>query len=376
MSVQGLKRITDRTVAGHQTQNRSSWGSKLAELLEITQQSAIALHQALSDAIGEGCHVAHEVKLALADDVIEASWYLHNYDLPFNPAFKAIYVASDSDGATSRTELPIRQTRSDRTNDFSATSSHEGSSRSRQDKLPAQRGVIWIKNLCDTLRGNSDEDMEVVLSNNAIGTRFLEKTTIIPRDGYTTISLNEVLASGPKIPREYLRLSVAVHAALNLAEFSRTEWRHRAWTKDSLCFLAKEVGDKAAADGPHLDIDFASLYVPLDLNNTVSGPSISEEQPVDLEEFGILLLEIRHQKTLEARFPDEDTIDRQRRGELARDWLKSSDTVTGTHGRAIWNCLRSMTDSGDDFLAKFSTHVILLLYQAKSQLEQLLDTRE
>ena len=132
---------------------------------------------------------------------------------------------------------------------------------------------------------------------------------------------------------------LAVRLASSLLQLFQTRWLDHAWSKDAVFFLVRP-GSQAQVllNRPFVRCTFGGMRT----------ASHSIEPKVALLELGILLLEIWHKMTVEARFGLE-TAPKAYYDRMARavEWLDDVDEpLPDLYDKAVAHCLR-VNISGD-----------------------------
>ncbi|KAF2729895.1 hypothetical protein EJ04DRAFT_527438 [Polyplosphaeria fusca] len=152
-------------------------------------------------------------------------------------------------------------------------------------------------------------------------------------------------ARGPMISLK-LRMVLALKLASNLLQLLQTQWLHAAWSKELISFpIMPSQGPRAS------NIDFSRPYVSSTFDHANSatklGQPSSVEPKIAMLELGILLLEIWHEKTLEAQFSLTKTpVKYHERLALALEWIHETDNpLLELYDKAVTFCLTGVVSS-------------------------------
>jgi hypothetical protein len=192
--------------------------------------------------------------------------------------------------------------------------------------------------------------------------------TLLPYSDRITIALGELIQckdhKGYPIPLK-TRMMLALKLASNVLQLSQTPWLREGWSCRNIAFpICLGPSDDGIARVDFTRPLISSLFKK-DRNHTTSGDIKPE---VAFLELGIVLLEIWHQKSLEAQFPTvEIPSDYDNRMILASRWRKDSlDPPVELYDRAIRYCIFGIASTptpnpqwGDKYLwASFCEEVI------------------
>lgn len=319
------------------------------------------MYLAITDGFREDCHDSHETRLYLEDrvdiaaDILQrvgkanSTTPLMNFDLVFTAGtgpkervfYETVVQVFDEDDCDDNFNLSLdKLTRQDSRADTLVRLSFVP----QRSSSPSKPIIASVASICAAIQeaGGSQRRISFALvGNQPIGTisddaplaRQLQEE---PNDA---ISLKCILqAEGTPLPWKF-RMLLALRLASSLLQLLQTRWLERAWSKDVVFFLIRP-GAQAHVflNRPFVRCAFGGMQ-------TASG---SIEPKVALLELGILLLEIWHKTTLEARFGLEKApaayYDRMAR---AVEWLDDVDEpLPDLYDKAVAHCLR-VNISGD-----------------------------
>lgn len=334
--------------------------AKLAKALRRIQAFASNLYRAITDGFQEECHESHEMRLYLEDRVETAADVLKRIGkadsatplLTFGLAFTAgtrskegvfyetMVQIFDEDERDDNFNLSVNNLTQD-----SRTGTLVGLSfLPQRASSPSKPAIALVASLCAAIReaGGSQHRVSFVLvGNRPIGTisDYASPAHQLQEESNNTISLKEILqAEGTLLPWKF-RMLLALRVASSMLQLLQTRWLERTWSKDVVFFL---IRPRAQAQ-VFLDRPFVQCKI-----GGMRAESHSIEPKVALLELGILLLEIWHKTTLEARFGLEKAptayYDRMAR---AVKWLDDVDEpLPDLYDKAVAHCLR-VNISGD-----------------------------
>jgi hypothetical protein len=159
------------------------------------------------------------------------------------------------------------------------------------------------------------------------------------------ISLAEILqAEKAALPWKF-RMLLALRLASSLLQLLQTQWLGHAWSKDVVFFLVRPTTQQA--DRAQAQVNLNRPFVMCRFGGAQQVER-SIEPKVALLELGILLLEVWHKTTLEARFGlrEAPTAYYDRMGR-AVEWLDDADEpLPDLYDQAVEHCL-NVNISGD-----------------------------
>ncbi|KAH6867305.1 hypothetical protein B0T10DRAFT_572978 [Thelonectria olida] len=335
---------------------------RLAKALRHMQSFASNLHRAILRGLQKGCHESHVTRLHLEDRVdmaidmlqlvgkADCSTPLMAFDLVFAGSGQGeriftemavqVFVENDCDDDSSI--LPVDASLRDRGTDSQLTFVLP------QCPSPLKPVIASVADICATIKeahGSKRRISLALMGSRGIGTisdnlhpmRQLQECTT------DSISLAEVLQAETMTLPWKSRMLLALRFASNLLQLLGTCWLERAWSKDDVFFCIRRA-DTAVQDETGVvqaRVDLSRPFVACSFGKTGQAES-SIEPKVALLELGILLLEIWHKTTLEARFglahAPSAYYDRMAR---ALEWLDDADEpLPDLYDRAVAHCLR------------------------------------
>lgn len=295
----------------------SSNNIKLAKAFRQIQKFSKNLYTALCCCCVGTCHNEHDVHVLL-EDRIDVAYKLLQYDstLKLNEedeallAFQLIFAA--------RLLAPIQT----RWHELSVTCIHEEENPDHSQSLASNLQQVQVSepalakskhtdrlvpkfvpidDFCAAIITAHEKAQHIAFvlhESNRMGLITAKEKTIMQRNSCQRITLKEVLSvtsssHGVKLPLRSAML-LASKLASSLLQFSRTRWFDQTWSKDSIYFLLHPI-----SEGIEPLVDFTRPFVYAKIEGTeVNGEKMAEPRSILLE-FGILLLEIWHQITLE-----------------------------------------------------------------------------
>lgn len=335
---------------------------RLAKAFRHIRTFASNLYLAITDGFREECHDSHETRLYLDDRVDIAADILQRvgkassttplmiFDLVFTagtrPREQVFYEAGvqvfDEDDCDDKLNLSednlVRQdSRADTLVGLSFAVQKRASS-------PSRPTIASIVSICTAIQEASGSQRRVsfaLVGHQPFGTISDDAppTQQLQEEPNQTISLKEILqAESTPLPWKF-RMLLALRLASSLLQLLQTRWLERAWSKDAVFFLVQPGAQgQVSLNRPFVRCTFGGMR----------AAARSIEPKVALLELGILLLEIWHKTTLEARFGLEEAptayYDRMAR---AFEWLDDVDEpLPDLYDKAVAHCLR-VNISGD-----------------------------
>ena len=358
-----LERFSRLILSNRQTiqSDSSRKAVKLAKAFRHIRTFASTLYLAITDGFREECHDSHETRLYLEDRVDIAADILQRvgkanstsplmiFDLVFTadtrskePVFYETVVSVFSeDDYDDNLNLALenqsrRESRADTLVGLSFASQRTSS--------PSRPAIASVASICAAIKeaGGSQRRISFALvGNQPIGT-ISDNAPLahqLHKESNDAISLKEILrAKGTPLPWKF-RMLLALRLASNLLQLLQTRWLDHPWSKDVVFFLVRPGAQaQVFLNRPFVRCTFGGMRT----------ASHSIEPKVALLELGILLLEIWHKTTLEARFGLEKEptayYDRMAR---AVEWLDDVDEpLPELYDKAVAHCLR-VNISGD-----------------------------
>jgi hypothetical protein len=334
--------------------------AKLAKAFRHIQAFASNLYRAITDGFQEECHESHETRLYLEDRVDTAADILKRIGKADSAtpllAFDLVFTAGTRPKEGIFYETVVQVFDEDECDDNFNLSVDNLTQDSRTDKLvglsflpqrvlsPSKPAIASVASICAAIKeagGFQHRISFALVGNRPIGTisDCASPAHQLQEESNNTISLKEILqAEGTPLPWKF-RMLLALRLASSMLQLLQTRWLERTWSKDVVFFL---VRPRAQAQ-VFLDRPFVRCKI-----GGMRAESLSIEPKVALLELGILLLEIWHKTTLEARFGLEKAptayYDRMAR---AVEWLDDIDEpLLDLYDKAVAHCLR-VNISGD-----------------------------
>ena len=337
---------------------------KLAKAFRHMRSFASTLYLAITDGFREQCHDTHETRLYLEDRVDIASDILHRVGKADSTSPLVIFDLVFTTGTCAKERISYKTAvqvfEEDDCDDsvrFSTNNLNRPDSRAdtltglafapQRSSSPSRPVIASAASICAVIKevGRSHKHISFALvGNQPIGTisddprlgRHLQEET------NNTISLKEILqVDGTPLPWKF-RMLLALRLASSLLQLLQTHWLQHAWSKDVVFFLVHSGSAPAQVlfNRPFVQCAFGGM-------RKVSSSSI--EPKVALLELGILLLEIWHKTTFEARFSLEKAPPTAYYERMARavEWLDDVDEpLPDLYDKAVAHCLR-VNISGD-----------------------------
>lgn len=352
-----LDRFSRLILLNHQTiQGDSSRKAvKLAKAFRHIRTFASALHLAITDGFREECHDSHETRLFLEDRVDLAANILHrvgkaNYTIPLM-IFELVFTAGTHPKEQVFYETDVQVFDEDDCNgtfngsldDLKRQDSHANtlvglSFMSQRTSSPSRPPIASVASICAAIKeaGSSRRRISFALmGKQPIGT-ISDKGPLaqqLEEESSDAISLKEILHAGSTPLSWKLRMLLALRLASSLLQLLQTRWLEHAWSKDVVFFLTRPGSQpQVLLNRPFVRCIFGNM-----------GTALRSIEPkVALLELGILLLEIWHKTTLEARFSLKEAptayYDRMARG---LEWLDDvDDPLPDLYDKAVAHCLR------------------------------------
>jgi hypothetical protein len=355
-----LDRFSRLTLSNRQTiqSNSSRKALNLAKALRHIRKFATTLYLAILDGFREGCHDNHETRLYLEDRVDIAADILQRigksnsttpliiFDLVFtvgtgqkNVSYETAVQVFDEDDCDENFNLaledPIYQ--DSRANSVVRLLVSQTSS-------ALKREIASISSICAAIKeaGASQRRISFALvGNQRIGTILDDAQPFRQLQEETTdaISLKQILQAEKNLLPWKFRMLLALRLASSLLQLLQTQWLERAWSKEVVFFLVHPVMSQPARTQAQIDLN--RPFVQCTFSGTKQAPQ-GIEPKVALLELGILLLEIWHKTTLEARFGLEEAptayYDRMAR---AVEWLDDADEpLPDLYDKSVAHCFR------------------------------------
>jgi hypothetical protein len=365
-----LDRFSRLILSNRQTiqSDSSRKAAKLAKALRHIQTFASALYLAILDGFREGCHDNHETRLYLEDRVDIAADILQRvgkansttpliiFDLIFAAGtsqkervfYETAVLVFDENDCDDNSNLSL--------GDLSRQDGHADSLvrlLMSQTSSPSKPEIASVSSICATIKeaGSSQRRISFALvGNQQIGTISDDVHPFRQLQEGTTdaISLEQILQCERTALPWKLRMLLALRLASSLLQLLQTRWLERTWSKEVVFFLARPA---TQTDRAQPQVDFNRPFVRCTFSGTTQAER-SIEPKVALLELGILLLEIWHKTTLEARFGLKEAptayYDRMAR---AVEWLDDADEpLPDLYDKSVAHCLRVNIGGDSRFL--------------------------
>ena len=335
---------------------------KLAKAFRHIRTFASTLYFAITNGFREECHDSHETRLYLEDRVDIAPVILQRarkeatatpllvFDLVFtaekgrkeNMFYEtAVQVFNEDEYDNAFDSLVNNQNRG---NNDACTVVRGPSFFTQRASSPPKPAIALVTSICAAIKeaGSSDHRIAFALvGKQPIGTisGAASPSRTLQCESNSTISLEQVLQTKSILLPWKSRMLLALQLASSLLQLLQTQWLEDAWSKDIVYFTIQP--------GAHAQALLDKPFVRCTFGDTRTA-SRSVEPKVALLELGILLLEIWHKTTLEARFGQEKApkayYDRMAR---AAEWLDDVDEpLLDLYDKAVTHCLH-VNISGD-----------------------------
>jgi len=348
-----LFRLTNLVSSNHQPamQRTSRKARTLARDLRQAHKSVKELYFAIRNVWQGDCHQIHEAKLCLEDRV----------DVPkraaSGPVFSLIFAATSSDGKKMWHEAAVHaldheQDEGDKAHTTVVCQQTWNSRRVTVVTPPnwsTKPQVNAVENICVAMGPvlcSKPQLAFVLFRPIQIGTTQLDG----PRPTLCTwsekISLETVFAGqgggkSTSVLSLRLRMLLALRLASNTLQLLQTQWFHGALSHDKIFFLAGAT----CSGGKNLSIDFTRPFVTATFTKGSPTPSQRDVEPREaLLELGILLLEVWHQKSLEAYYNlAKSPVEYYERLAIALRWLDDiDDPPPEMYDKAVAHCIKGM----------------------------------
>lgn len=361
-----LDRFSRLTLSNcHSTNSNSSRNSlTLAKAFRRIHGVAKGLYSAVLDGFQDKCHESHEARLYLDDRIDIAHQLLHrrraaDFNTP-RMIFDLVFRAEGKRGDTLYYETAVQVLDDNDSDDMDHGSTPGESVKAAvtfcvTDAPSAfNPEVATIASICTTIeeaRGMKPGLSFVLLGNRQMGTFPAQNTipatrSLCQADQRNCISLCEILKTSSSTLPLKPRMQLSLRLASSLLQLLETPWLTRAWCKDTVFFLMCDT-----ASGP---TSRAKQRAQADLNRpfiicNFSGefpPVYCTEPKAALLELGIILLEIWHGMTLEARFGLDESDAQSRSTKYyerlvkALEWQDDgTNPMLGLYGHTVSHCL-------------------------------------
>ena len=336
---------------------------KLAKAFRHIRTFAGTLYLAITNGFRDECHECHETNLYLDDRVDTAAEILQrvgkdrsttplmNFDLCFTAStcFKErvfyetvvqVFPKDDSDNDISSVNFGPRDSRAETLVGLSFVSPNS--------PIPPKPTIDTVASICDTIKeaGGLQRHISFALvGDKPIGSISDDNHLTHQLSEYAeeAVSFKTILnAGGNPVPWKF-RMLLALRLSSSLLQLLQTHWLEHAWSKDVVFFHVKAGGTgQVLLNRPFVRCTFGGIQ----------KASSCIEPKVALLELGVLLLEIWHKTTLEARFGlNEAPTAFYERMARAVEWLDDVDEpLPDLYDKAVAHCLRVNVSGETRFL--------------------------
>lgn len=360
-----LDRFLRLTLSNCQSTNSNSSRNslKLAKAFRRIRGVAQGLYNAVRDGFQDECHDSHETRLYLDDRIDTAHHLLHRRRAAATNTpqmiFNLVFRAEGKRENTLYYETAVQVIDDYDVDDIDLISSPESVKAAvtfyvTDAPSASKPKVATIDSICTTIeeaRGMESGLSFALLGNRHIGTLPDQNTTPMTRsfcqgDHKNLISLSQILRTKSSILPLKPRMHLSLRLACSLLQLLKTPWLTQAWSKDSVFFLEFDTSSTLTSR--------TNQIAQPDLNRPFVVCNFSGESPVvypiepkvALLELGIILLEIWHGMTLEARFGLDESDSHSRsmnyyeRLVKALEWQDDgTNPMLGLYGQTVSHCL-------------------------------------
>lgn len=360
-AIDKLERFTRLTLSNCKAMasNSSQKYTKLAKAFRQIQGLAGSLYKAVEDGFRNQCHESHGVRLYLNDRMDDAHRILHRSHAtdPDTPLliFDLVFYAGNQNSIFQFYETTVQVLKGYNT-DFD----QYGRNNNSPPRSPTNSGVTFcvmaapptitrpqvatISSICTAIKtaGSISPRLSFVLVGNCkIGT-FVGASqkpathSLVAVNQEEQVSLSQILqATSTNLPIKP-RMQLALQLASSLLQLQHTQWLTQAWSKDTVFFLRSVSSARRAV----VDLSQPFIAHDFDFKQRIGDSPGPKEM---LLELGILLLEIWHGTTLEARFGSGEAsgpAPTRYYERLARtlEW-EDDGGMQGLYGQAVSHCL-------------------------------------
>jgi hypothetical protein len=358
-----LERLQRLITSNHTTAVASSSrrSSKSAFILHRVRQLAERLHRAFSQHWSSGCHEVHQVKLLLNDrlDFSPNHKHLRKGTVSFD-----LWVSSDCDDPCplwheTVVEAPMDDDEEDVVNTMQGVPPATLASSSgprvsllipRDQKTGAT--TIVVQSICVSIDNANARQKRLRLHIGRqcqLSCHHIMFSESRWNQNTNTTTLEKLLLSSSQQRMSLKgRMMLAVNLASSLLQLQSTPWLGTCWTKRSVHFteLATQPTAQNQRPGPGsgLAADTSRPFVRdtfPDSQHVLQAQSRNEAKSALLE-LGILLLELWHETTFEARFPDAAApLGYSARLLLTWEWLEDfNNPPPDLYSAAISQCVK------------------------------------
>lgn len=360
-----LDRFLRLTLSNCQSTNSNSSRNslKMAKAFRRIRGVAQGLYNAVRDGFHDECHDSHETRLYLDDRIDTALHLLHRRRATATSTpqmiFDLVFRAEGKRENMLYYETAVQVIDDYYVDDIDLISSPESVKAAvtfyvTDAPSASKPKVATIDSICTTIeeaRGMESGLSFALLGNRHIGTLPDQNTTPVTRslcrgDHRDLISLSQILKTKSSILPLKPRMHLSLRLASSLLQLLKTPWLTQAWSKDSVFFLEFDTSSTPT--------NRTNQIAQPDLNRPFVVCNFSGESPVvhptepkaALLELGIILLEIWHGMTLEARFGLDESDSHSRsmnyyeRLVKALEWQDDgANPMLGLYGQTVSHCL-------------------------------------
>lgn len=369
----GLERFSRLTLSNCQSINSiSSRNSlKLAKAFRQIRTLADDLYQAVLNGFRDECHESHEARLYLDDRIDIAHQVLHrrgaaDADAPLM-MFDLVFHAGGQKGDTLYYETAVQV--------FDGYNIDPSSPPEQPVKaavticvtdtlIALKPKVATISSICTTIKeacGMKPRPSFALLGSRQMGTfpdhnAMPATRSLCQGDHRDYISLGQILKSSSSNLPLKPRMQLSLRLASSLLQLLHTPWLTQAWCKDAVFFLVSDTPSgptSRAKQNAQVDLNRPFVVCNFSAESPVVGPMEPKAALLDL---GILLLEIWHGMTLEARFGLDEfdskshSMKYYERLVRALEWQDDgTNPMLGLYGQTVSHCLTGNMTAGNYF---------------------------
>lgn len=345
---------------------------KLAKALRLVRGFAGDLYLALYEGWREGCHGQHEANLFLEDRLSTEASILNRIQRTKSPStpmlvFHLIFATSPVQGKYLSYEIPVQVYEGEPGLDRSeiravnrrATTSTQVTLVEPEPIGATPPNFSSVSNICGALesaQGKRQKASFVLTKGQSMRITLSDEMPLLPcAKANKKISFEELLSqamnSRYNTPLKF-RMLLALRLASNLLQLLQTQWLQNAWSKSAIYFpLRPEMRPRQDSVLSLVDLDRPFVSQTFDSKESAQPACVRTEPKVALLELGILLLEIWHQQTFEARFaPEAFPAGYYTRLAMAIEWLDDmADPMPEQYDKAVSLCVRGVIGGESHF---------------------------
>ncbi|KAK2607024.1 hypothetical protein N8I77_005733 [Diaporthe amygdali] len=352
--------------------NSSRKTLKLAKAFRQIQNLAGGLYEAVLDGFLDECHDNHEARLYLDDRIEIAQKVMHQRNkVKHNTppiSFELVFYADDQKRETLLYETPVQvlgEHSTDQTSNSppahlvtTAVTICIDEAPSEDDSRPE---VAIITSICSAIRearGLKPRPSFALLNNRRMGTFRDDGTHPSPRSQIQGpqkdyISLGHILKGMTTALPLKPRMQLSLRLASSLLQLLHTQWIAQTWSKNMVFFL---VPGKPTGLIRQAQVDLNRPFIACKFSGSADGQQNRSflDPKSALLELGILLLEIWHGMTLEARFELDETwsisssATYYKRLVMALEWQDDGENpMLGFYAQAVAHCLTGNAGAQD-----------------------------